>query len=65
MRESINSLDQLPDDKLSLSDLLSEASYYQLEGLKQILQSKRKQICVVIPQKEIYDSLEKVFSGYL
>lgn len=65
MRESINSLDQLPDDKLSLSDLLSEASYYQLEGLKQILQSKRKQICVVIPQKEIYDSLEKVFGGYL
>lgn len=65
LRGSINSLDQLPDDKLSLSDLLSEASYYQLEGLKQILQSKRKQICVVIPQKEIYDSLEKVFGGYL
>lgn len=64
LRGSINSLDQLPDDKLSLSDLLSEASYYQLEGLKQILEPKRKRIRKVIPQKEIYDSLEKVSGGY-
>ena len=62
LRGSINSLEQLPDDRLSLSELLCEASYYQLEGLKEILESKRKRL--VIPQKEMYGSLEKVSRGY-
>ena len=42
LRGNICSINQLPDDKLTLSDLLSEVDYYQLEGLRDILKPNEK-----------------------
>ena len=50
LRGNIKSLDQLPDDKLTLSDISVEAEFYQLTKLIEIINQGKKR---VIGQKEI------------
>ena len=42
LRGTITSVKQLPDDKLTLSDLSTEAEYYQLQGLHEMINPKQK-----------------------
>ena len=51
LRGNISSINQLPDDRLTLSDLLSEVDYYQLEGLRDIMKPEKK-------EKNIIDQIE-------
>lgn len=41
LRGTISSAEHLPDDKIMLSDLSSEAEYYQLQGLLEIIKVKQ------------------------
>ena len=41
LRGTISSIEQLPDDRLTLSDLVSEVEYYQLQGLRKIIKLKK------------------------
>ena len=56
LRGNILFIEQLPEEKLVLSDLLSEVEYYQLGGLHEIIKPKEKEK-TVITQSE----LEKQF----
>ena len=42
LRGTITSVEQLPEDKLILSDLSTEAEYYQLQGLHKIINPNQK-----------------------
>ena len=41
LRGAISSIEELPDDRLALSDLFIEAEYYQLQGLRKIIKLKK------------------------
>lgn len=43
LRGNISSIQQLPDDNITLSDLSSESQYYQLKGLLKIIESMEKE----------------------
>ena len=43
LRGNITSIQQLPDDNITLSDLSSESQYYQLKGLLKIIESMEKE----------------------
>ena len=43
LRGTISSAEQLSDDRIILSDLSTEAEYYQLQGLIDIIKPKRKE----------------------
>ena len=56
LRGNISSVEQLSYDRIILSDLSSEAKFYQLKGLCEILKSKEREICTRIPTYESFDS---------
>ena len=64
LRGSITSSELLPDNKLLLSELLTEVNYYQLKGLEKIIKSKEKESPKVITQEEIFKFMEITSSGY-
>ena len=48
LRGTISSMKQLPDDRLTLSDLFNEVDYYQIQGLREIIklkQTERTTLC--------------------
>ena len=53
LRGNISSVEQLSYDRIILSDLSSEAEFYQLQGLCEILKSKGKEECTV-NQRQLY-----------
>ena len=59
LRGGITSSEQLPNNKLQLSELLTEANYYQLKGLEKIIKSEEKEHPRVIKQEEITNALYK------
>ena len=58
LRGSITSIQQLPDDNITLSDLSSESQYYQLTGLRKIIESAEKEQ-ITITQSDLTESMEK------
>ena len=64
LRGAITSRELLPDNKLQLSELLTEANYYQLKGLEKIIKSEEEEPSKVITQKEIPNVLQKPYMGY-
>ena len=56
LRGNISSVEQWCYDRIILSDLSSEAKFYQLKGLCEILKSKEREICTRIPTYENFDS---------
>ena len=63
LRGGIASSEQLPDNKLLLSELLTEVNYYQLKGLEKIIKSEEKESMKVITKKEIFDFVEAAPQG--
>ena len=63
LRGGITSSEQLPDNKLLLSELLTEVNYYQLKGLEKIIKSEEKEFMKVITKKEIFDFIEATPTG--
>ena len=59
LRGGITSNEQLSDNKLQLSELLTEVNYYQLKGLEKIIKSEEKESLRVIKQEEITNALSK------
>ena len=59
LRGGITSNEQLSDNKLQLSELLTEVNYYQLKGLEKIIKSEEKEPLRVIKQEEITNALSK------
>ena len=63
LRGGITSSEQLPDNKLLISELLTEVNYYQLKGLEKIIKSEEKESMKVITKKEIFDFVEAAPQG--
>ena len=64
LRGGITSSELLPDNKLLLSELLTEVNYYQLKGLEEILKSKENESPKVITQEEIFRFMKRDSLGY-
>ena len=65
LRGSITSSEQLPDNNLLLSELLTEVNYYQLKGLENIIKSEEKARAKIITQEEIFNFLQNEgFNNY-
>ena len=65
LRGGITSNEQLPDNKLQISELLTEVNYYQLKGLEKIIKSEEKEPPRVIKQEEITNTLYKTGDYYV
>lgn len=57
LRGGIASSEQLPNEKFLLSELQTEANYYQLKGLEKMINSEEKETRKVITQKELSEEL--------
>ena len=64
LRGGITSNEMLSDNKLLLSELLTEVNYYQLKGLEKIIKSEEKESPKVITREEIFEFMVKDRSGY-
>ena len=58
LRGGIASSEQLPDDKFLLSELQTEANYYQLKDLEKMIKSKVEKPSKVITQEELSQVLQ-------
>ena len=58
LRGTITSIEQLPDDSNTLSDLSSEIQYYQLKGFQKIMGSMEKEQ-TTITQSDLIEPMEK------
>ena len=59
LRRGITLSELLPDNKLLLSELLTEVNYYQLKGLKKIIKPEEKESPKVITQEEILKFIQR------
>ena len=58
LRGNITSIQHLPDDNVTLSDLSSESQYYQLKGLTKIIQSIEKEE-TTFTESDVMEPVEK------
>ena len=63
LRGNILSIEQLPEERLVLSDLLSEVEYYQLGGLHKIIKPKEKEK-TTITQSELEKQFQENENGW-
>ena len=64
LRGCITSSELLPDNKLLLSELLTEVNYYQLKGFEKMIKPEEKESPKVITQEEIFQFIQRNSSGY-
>ena len=64
LRGGITFNEMVSDNKLLLSELLTEVNYYQLKGLEKIIKSEEKESSKVITREEILEFMVKDRWGY-